>query len=162
MPDDTLSAPEIRPLAAKIAAAYLRRNQLDASEVATLLSTVQAVLARLAAPPELEPEPRPVVPVRRSVTREEVICLDCGWKGKMLRRHLGVAHGLTPAEYRVRWELQPDHPLVAPSYSEQRATVAKELRLDQHLRSAVRHEPSASLMPHPRRDRRRVPGGDPD
>src|SRR5205823_14813596 len=64
-----------------------------------------------------------------SVQRDAVICLECGWKGKMLRRHLSTRHGLTGEQYLKRWNLQSDHPLTAPTYSEQRSTLAKELGL---------------------------------
>jgi len=71
----------------------------------------------------------PAVSVRRSVQRDAVICLDCGWKGKMLRRHLNTRHGLSAELYLRRWNLASDHPLTAPSYSEQRSNLAKELGL---------------------------------
>lgn len=73
--------------------------------------------------------PTPAVPLRRSVRRDAVVCLDCGWRGKMLRRHLGTRHGLSGDEYLKRWGLPNDHPLTAPNYSEQRSSLAKELGL---------------------------------
>lgn len=71
----------------------------------------------------------PAVSVRRSVQRNSVTCLDCGWKGKMLRRHLTTRHKLTGEQYLQRWNLPSDHPLTAPMYSEQRSVLAKELGL---------------------------------
>ena len=77
----------------------------------------------------------PAVPIRRSVQRDMVICLDCGWKGKMLRRHLTTRHGLSAEDYLKRWGLAGDHPLTAPAYSAQRSTLAKQLGLGRGSRS---------------------------
>jgi predicted transcriptional regulator len=76
------------------------------------------------------------VPVRRSVQRDAVVCLECGWKGKMLRRHLSTRHGLTGEQYLKRWNLPSDHPLTAPTYSKQRSSLAKELGLGRGARPA--------------------------
>ena len=69
------------------------------------------------------------VPVKKSVTANYVVCLEDGKRQKMLRRHLAVAHGLTPAEYRLKWGLRADHPLVAPNYAKQRSAMAKKIGL---------------------------------
>jgi predicted transcriptional regulator len=95
----------------------------------------------------------PAVPVRRSVQRDAVICLDCGWKGKMLRRHLNTRHGLSAEQYLRRWNLASEHPLTAPSYSEQRSTLAKELGLGRGGRQ--RRTPAAAAAPRARRGRPR-------
>src|SRR5437762_14256628 len=86
----------------------------------------------------------PAVPIRRSVQRDAVVCLECGWKGKMLRRHLSTRHGLTGEQYLKRWNLQSDHPLTAPTYSEQRSTLAKELGLGRGGRQRAAPAPSAA------------------
>ena len=86
-------------------------------------------IGNLGKPVEPQAPLTPAVPVRRSVQRDAVVCLDCGWKGKMLRRHLNTRHGLSAELYLRRWNLQSDHPLTAPSYSEQRSSLAKELGL---------------------------------
>src|SRR5262249_58218110 len=108
--------------------------------------------------PGTPPAPRapspPAVPVRRSVQRDAVVCLDCGWKGKMLRRHLNTRRGLSAELYLRRWNLPSDHPLTAPSYSEQRSSLAKELGLGRGGRRARGSGGSAG------RGRRR-PGGAP-
>jgi len=83
----------------------------------------------LGQPAEVQVAPTPAVPVRRSVQRDVVVCLDCGWKGKMLRRHLTTRHGLSGEDYLKRWGLPGDHPLTAPNYSVQRSNLAKELGL---------------------------------
>jgi predicted transcriptional regulator len=130
MPDDLPTAPAHRELAVKVVSAYLRRNQIAADQVGTLIGTVHRALAGLGKPAsEAVVERTPAVPIRRSVHRDFVVCLDCGWKGQMLRRHLTMAHGLTGEKYRVRWSLPADHPIVAPAYSERRSGLAKELGL---------------------------------
>ena len=130
MPGESSAAPETRELAARIIAAYVRRNQIAADEINALISTVYQALAGLGRGPEQEPAERvPAVPIRRSVTSDAVFCLECGWKGKMLRRHVGTAHTLSVRAYRSRWNLSAEHPIVAPSYSAQRSGMARELGL---------------------------------
>ena len=91
------------------------------------------------------------MPLRRSVQRDAVVCLECGWKGKMLRRHLSTRHGLTGEQYLKRWNLPSEHPLTAPNYSEQRSSLAKELGLGR----GGRQEPPRRAHPTPRRAPRR-------
>jgi predicted transcriptional regulator len=92
------------------------------------------------------------VPIRRSVRPDYVVCLECGFRSRTLRRHLRTAHGLEPAAYRTRWQLAADHPLTAPVYSAQRASMAKAIGLGR-TRVAV-EEPAA---PRPRGRPRRSP-----
>jgi predicted transcriptional regulator len=118
-----------RQLSANIVGAYLRNNRLAAGQLGSLISTVHHALADLE---KAESTVRtPAVPIRRSVTRDFVVCLDCGWKGSMIRRHLTMAHGLTAVEYRARWNLPADHAMTAPAYSERRSTIAKQFGLGQ-------------------------------
>jgi predicted transcriptional regulator len=76
-----------------------------------------------------EERPEPAVTVRASVKKDHIVCLDCGKRMKMLKRHLSTEHGMTPDEYRARWELGPEYPLVAPNYAETRRKLAKEIGL---------------------------------
>jgi predicted transcriptional regulator len=116
--------------AAEIVAAYLRRNQVPLDQIGLLITNVYESLERLAQPAETTQVPRtPAVPIRQSVTTDAVICLECGWKGKVLRRHLMTSHGLSVDEYRRRWGLPGNHPMIAPSYSERRVELAKQLGL---------------------------------
>src|SRR5215469_3824405 len=108
---------------AEIVAAYLRNNTVAPTDVAAVITQVYQSLANLGRPQFVEPEP--AVPVRRSVNPEYIVCLYCGAKGVMLRRHLASAHNLTPAEYRERWKLPTDYPLVAPRYAARRSELAK-------------------------------------
>jgi predicted transcriptional regulator len=116
-------------LVTKIVTKYLSQHQLTPEQIPELIASVHRglnSLGQVAAPP---PVLTPAVPVRRSVQRDAVVCLDCGWKGKMLRRHLTTRHHLTGAQYLARWSLPNDHPLTAPMYSEQRSVLARELGL---------------------------------
>jgi predicted transcriptional regulator len=115
---------------AEIVAAYVRRNRITAEQLGTLISTVHQTLADLGKP-AAEPviEGTPAVSIRRSVQHDRVTCLECGWAGSMLRRHLGTLHGLTVEQYRARWNLPRDHAMVAPAYSERRSTMAKQIGL---------------------------------
>lgn len=125
---------DTRQLATEIVSAYARHNQLT-DQLANVISAVYETLSRLGQPATEEATDRsPAVPIRRSVQRDHVVCLDCGWRGKMLRRHLKAQHGLTAIEYRARWELSPEHPLTAPDYSEQRSAFAKQVGLGRRSR----------------------------
>jgi len=133
-------------LVAKIVGGYVARNPISIPDLAHLISTVHQAMSGLG---KTEPatEPRtPAVPVRRSVQRDAVICLECGWSGKMLRRHLNARHGLSPAGYRREWNLAADHPLTAPSYAEQRSAMARDMGLGDRGRVT-----KAGAPPAPRR-----------
>ena len=146
MPDEPPNASINREL---ISAAYVRWNQIGSDQLATLISTVHGALAGLGKPAaEVGGERTPAVPVRRSVHRDYIVCLDCGWRGQMLRRHI-AGHGLSVEQYRVRWSLRPDHPITAPGYSERRSTMAKQLGLGRLGRGS--RTTAAPKTPTPRR-----------
>ena len=115
---------------AHIVSSYARHHQLGPEQLVELIRQVHRALASLgqAALPMVEPR-QPAVPIRQSVRPEYVVCLECGFRAKILRRHLRVEHGLSVDEYRARWNLRSDHPLIAPAYSERRAAMAKEIGL---------------------------------
>src|SRR5215470_5940947 len=141
MADEPPAASLDRELTANIVAAYVRRNQIGSDQLGTLISTVHQALSRLRKPgAETETERTPAVPIRRSVHRDYVVCLECGWRGQMLRRHLSTGHGLSVDQYRARWKLPRDHSLTAPSYSERRSGLAKQLGLGRARRRS-REEP---------------------
>src|SRR6516164_6617405 len=118
MPDETPPASINRALTAKITAAYVRRNQIGSDQLATLISTVHQALASLGKPPpEASVERTPAVPIRRSVHPDYVVCLECGWRGQMLKRHLATGHGLSVEQYRGHWNPRREHLITAPSYS---------------------------------------------
>ena len=123
-------------LVAKIVSSYVSHHNLSPEQIPDLIISVHRTIAGLGQPIETQVAPIPAVPLRRSVLRDAVICLDCGWKGKMLRRHLTTRHGLSGDDYLKRWGLPGDHPLTAPNYSVQRSNLAKELGLGRGGRSA--------------------------
>jgi len=125
-----------RSAAAKIVVAYVRRNHVAPDQIANLISTIYNTLTQLVSPAKEVVERTPAVPIRRSVTRDYVVCLDCGWRGRTLGRHLTIRHRLTPEEYRRRWKLPSEHAITAPAYSEHRSTLAKQLGLGRRAASA--------------------------
>jgi predicted transcriptional regulator len=117
-------------LTAEIVSAYVSCNQIGPSDLGILVSTVAGELrmvGRVEQPPESKLEP--AVPVRRSIRPDHLVCLVCGKPQKTLKRHLGAAHGLTPTQYRERFELKPDYPMAAPSYTERRRGLALQIGL---------------------------------
>jgi predicted transcriptional regulator len=126
--ENTTKDVDLRPVA-KIIASYVGNHTVAPEQLAALIVSVQQTLRDLGKPVQIAAPRAPAVPLRRSVQRDQVICLECGFKGKTLRRHLGTRHGLQIAEYLRRWDLPSDHPLTAPAYSEQRSSMAKELGL---------------------------------
>lgn len=117
-------------LTSDIVAAHVRNNSISADEVATLIDSVYSALSRLgedAAPAPAAPEP--AVSIRSSVKKDHITCLDCGKKMKMLRRHLSSEHDTTPSEYRAKWGLPADYPMVAPDYAETRRDLAVKIGL---------------------------------
>jgi predicted transcriptional regulator len=158
MPDETPSISVNRELTTEIVAAYVRRNQVAFDQLATLISTVYQALASLGKQvAEVSSERTPAVPIRRSVHRDYVVCLECGWRGQMARRHLTTGHGLSVDQYRARWNLPRDHPMVAPGYSERRSSLAKQIGLGRGRRTS-REEPGPvapdeppAAQPQPRR-----------
>ena len=126
---ESTDTPDLRALVAEIVSSYLSKNLVAATELSDLITTVHRSLHGLGKAPEPAPVPVPVVPIRRSVHHDYVVCLECGRRGKTLRRHIQVFHGLTPAAYRDKWSLPPDHPIVAPAYSTERSVYAKQIGL---------------------------------
>jgi predicted transcriptional regulator len=121
----------------KIVSAYAKRNTLTADQLSALIATVHGALVGIESGGLPEPATEllvPAVSVRRSVQPDAITCLDCGYSGKMIRRHL-TKHQLTPETYRERWGLKPDYPLIAPNYSARRSEMAKSIGLGQRGRS---------------------------
>jgi|SRR5208337_5211910 len=134
MSDDT-----VVHLAADVVAAYVSNNSVRSGELAALIQTVHTALSGLGARPEATPgqvAQNPAVPIKKSVTPDYLICLEDGKKLKSLRRHLGLL-GLTPQQYREKWKLPTDYPMVAPNYAAQRSALAKKIGLGQ-LRGRAR------------------------
>lgn len=124
-------------LVTKIIASYLSHHNVAPEQIPELIHSVHRTIDGLGKPAEPQRAPMPAVPVRRSVQHDAVVCLECGWKGKMLRRHISTRHGLSGEQYLKRWNLPSDHALTAPAYSEQRSSLAKELGLGRGGRQAA-------------------------
>ncbi len=127
MPDDKPS-PELIELTSKIVAAHVANNPILDAELPSVIATVHQALAALG-PEEAASRPEPAVPIKQSVKPEYIVCLDDGKKLKMLKRHLKTAYNMTPADYRKRWGLPSDYPMVAPNYAKQRSELAKKIGL---------------------------------
>ena len=138
---------------ARIVQSYVAKNSVAIDQLANLITTVHRALHSIStAPPPVTKVLTPAVPIRRSVQRDHVVCLECGFHGLTLRRHLRARHGLDVTAYRARWKLAPDHPVTAPGYSELRSAVAKKLGLGRGRRQPVI---SPAPAPPPRRGRPR-------
>ena len=118
---------EIIAWTAEIVASHVQKNSVAISDLPQLIKIVHESLANLAGGPAEKPQP--AVSIRRSVTPDYIVCLEEGRKLKMLKRHLATAYGMTPEEYREKWGLPADYPMVAPNYAKQRSYLAKKIGL---------------------------------
>ena len=130
MSDKNFSAGNLLRMTADVAAAYVSNNPLPTTQITEVIKTIYASLLALDRP---EGAPlttqKPLVPIKKSVTADYIICLEDGKKLKMLKRHLRTAYGMTPEAYRAKWGLPPDYPMVAPNYAQQRSAFAKRIGL---------------------------------
>ena len=135
MSDETNEANEMLiTLTADIVAAHVSNNSVAVSDLPVLIGNVHAALAGLTTPssaPAVAPEP--AVPIRTSVKRDFIVCLEDGKKLKMLKRHLMTHYGMTPDDYRAKWSLPADYRMFAPSYAEQRRDLAKAIGLGRRI-----------------------------
>ncbi len=121
---------DVLRMAVDIVAAYVSNNSVTAAQVPEVISTVYGSLTSLDSGGGAAPEPaKPAVSVRRSVTPDYIVCLEDGKKLKMLKRHLRAAYDMSPEEYRAKWGLPADYPMVAPNYAAQRSAFAKKIGL---------------------------------
>ncbi len=140
MTDETIdqgpSDADILLCSAEIVAAYVGRNSVGASALPGLIHTVHGALTGLSGPPAVpvRERPKPAVPISRSVQRDYIVCLEDGAQLKMLKRYLRSRFDLSPEEYRRRWGLPPDYPMVAPAYAERRSEFAKRIGLGKGVR----------------------------
>jgi len=137
---ESLEQTTLAELTAEIVSAYVSHNQITPPDLGTLVGAVASELRKISTTVEQPPEskPAPAVPVRRSIRPDHLVCLVCGKPQKTLKRHLGAAHGLTPAQYRERFELRADYPMIAPSYAQQRSDLAVQIRLGRPKKLARR------------------------
>ena len=117
-------------LTADIVAAHVSNNSVSVNDLPQLIANVHGALAGLGAGPAApEARPEPKVPIRSSIKPDYLVCLEDGKKLKMLKRHLMTHYSMTPDQYRQKWGLNADYPMVAPNYAEQRRTLAKSIGL---------------------------------
>ncbi|KRE08685.1 MucR family transcriptional regulator [Bosea sp. Root670] len=124
-------------LTADIVSAYVSNNSVPASDLPALISEVHSALSRViggAAPVVQAEAPKPAIPVKKSITADYLICLEDGKKFKSLKRHLRTQYNMSPEQYREKWGLPPDYPMVAPNYAEARSQLAKKMGLGQQRR----------------------------
>lgn len=127
-------------LVSEIVAAFVSNNSLPAADLPSLIASVHNSFRQILAPPEIAPIPEPkhpAVPIKKSVTDEFIICLEDGKQFRSLKRHLGSVYGMTPDQYRARWNLPKDYPMVAPAYSATRSQLAKKIGLGNKPAPAV-------------------------
>ena len=124
-------------LTASIVSAYLGTNPTPATEIPALIAQVHAALARLSGTKieTIAPEAaKPAVSIKKSITSDYLVCLEDGKRFKSLKRHLRTQYGMTPEQYRDKWNLPPDYPMVAPNYAVARSNLAKKMGLGQQRR----------------------------
>jgi predicted transcriptional regulator len=126
-----LAEEELLRMTTEVVAAYVSNNTLATSQLGEIIHAVYNSLRGLDGQPVEAPTEslKPAVPVRKSITPDFLICLEDGKKLKMLKRHLRSTYGMSPDEYRMKWGLGPDYPMVAPNYAEQRSAFAKKIGL---------------------------------
>lgn len=130
MADNNNSSNELLVLTTEIVSAHVANNTVSLADLPQLIQQVYGTLAGIGgAPASIGARPQPAIAVKKSVTPDFIICLEDGRKLKMLKRHLKTAYNMTPEEYRERWQLPPDYPMVAPNYAKQRSSLAKKIGL---------------------------------
>jgi predicted transcriptional regulator len=134
----------VAELTTEIVVAYLTKNTIAPTELGDLIGAVARELEQLGRGKAEPAKPEPAVPVRRSIHDKHLTCLVCGKQQKILRRHLDVAHQLTPEAYRERFGLAADYPMTAPGYSRQRSEMAKRIGLGQRVQASGRPRKSRS------------------
>jgi predicted transcriptional regulator len=120
---------ELLRMTAQIASAYVGKNPVSSGQLPDVIKAVYASMAGLDTPAAAAGTPKPAVALKKSITPDYIVCLEDGKKLKMLKRHLRTAYGLTPEQYRQKWGLPADYPMVAPNYAEQRSVFAKKIGL---------------------------------
>jgi predicted transcriptional regulator len=128
MTDSSLQA-DVLGLTAQIVSAHVSNNSVTPDALPALIQDVYRTLSGVGKDPVQPDKPQPAVPVKKSVFPDHIVCLEDGKKLKMLKRHLKTAYNMTPEQYRERWGLPPDYPMVAPNYARHRSSLAKKIGL---------------------------------
>jgi predicted transcriptional regulator len=149
MSETTIDRSELLSLTAEIVSAHVGNNAVGGGDVASLIQSVFDTLNGLGTEEAAPAALTPAVPIKRSVTDDYIVCLEDGKKLKMLKRHLMTAYGMSPEEYRAKWGLKPDYPMVAPNYAAKRQELAKKIGLGRKPR-VVESAPAAKAARKPR------------
>jgi predicted transcriptional regulator len=126
---DTSLQSDVLGLTAQIVSAHVSNNSVTPDALPALIQDVYRTLSGVGKDPVQPDKPQPAVPVKKSVFPDHIVCLEDGKKLKMLKRHLKTAYNMTPEQYRERWGLPPDYPMVAPNYARHRSSLAKKIGL---------------------------------
>jgi predicted transcriptional regulator len=137
MPEST-PATSVLGLTAQIVSAHVSNNSVSPDALPSLIQEVFKTLSGVGKDPVLPERPQPAVAIKKSVLPEHIICLEDGKKLKMLKRHLKTSYNMTPEQYRERWGLPPDYPMVAPNYAKHRSSLAKKIGLGTKSREGAR------------------------
>ena len=128
--DNEINSADLLDLTASIVSAHVANNSVAVGDVPKLIKDVYGTLATVSSEEEAETErPEPAVSIKASIKPDYIVCLEDGKKLKMLKRHLMTHYGMTPEQYRTRWGLPSDYPMVAPNYAKQRSALAREIGL---------------------------------
>lgn len=141
-PPDQLSKGEVLQLTTDIVAAHVANNTIATGDIPQLINDVYTTLVNVGAESAIAERPKPAVNPKRSVMPDYIVCLEDGKKLKMLKRHLKTSYGMTPEEYRDRWGLPADYPMVAPNYAKHRSSLAKKIGLGTKPKSGGRKKSS--------------------
>ncbi len=133
---EKVTSTDLLRMSADMVASYVSKNAVGPDQLPDMINSVYAMLKRIGG--QMTPAPDPAVPIRRSVQPDHIVCLEDGRKQKVLKRHLHTTHDMTPDEYRAKWGLAPDYPMVAPNYAAQRSAMAKKIGLGRRATSATR------------------------
>jgi predicted transcriptional regulator len=141
---------QVLSLAAQIVSAHVKNNEVPTNELPALIQSVYATLTQAGVQTPEPEKQEPAVPIKKSVFADHIVCLEDGKKLKMLKRHLHTSYGLTPEQYRAKWNLPASYPMVAPSYAEKRSMLAKSLGLGRKP-AAPDPEPTRKPVGRPRK-----------
>jgi predicted transcriptional regulator len=131
---DSLSRDILLRMTTQVVSAYVGNNPIPEIQISDVIQSVYGSLEGLGGATSVQTNQKPAVPVKRSITPDHIICLEDGKKLKMLKRYLRTAYNLTPEEYRAKWGLAADYPMVAPNYAKQRSAFAKQIGLGKRTR----------------------------
>jgi predicted transcriptional regulator len=154
MSDQPAAAPELLYLTANIVAAHVRGNRVSADELPGLIQIVHRALRNAPAVTIKPAKADPAVPITRSVFPDYIICLEDGRKMQMLKMHLRAAFGMTPAQYREKWGLPANYPIVAPNYAKRRSALAKQIGLGRKPTAVAAAPRSVKSAPQDRKSRK--------